>query len=137
MIEDCLHLPVNLTLDFKLGIRWFERISESERWNLTEVEKLRLLGDISPIAYGELLAGNENNISLDERNNIAIRLSVLLTIYKLSYALVGNEYFYLLFNKANKNSIFGGKSIKEILLAGNSLEQFFIVRKYLIDVTYY
>ena len=116
---------------------WFNEICKSEKWKLNEPEKLKILGIIPSRKYECLLSGNFDEIPSDELNHVVERLSILITIFKYLYALVGTDYSYSLFNRPNSNPVFGGKSIKEMLLASDSTEQFYTVRKYLIETAHY
>ncbi|RYY04590.1 MAG: hypothetical protein EOO53_01905 [Gammaproteobacteria bacterium] len=125
------------TTHLTIAANWFNEICKSEKWNLNEAEKLKILGNISSTNYDHLLAGNLSGISSYEINDVTERLSILITIFEYTYALIGTNYAYSLFSKPNSNPILSGKSIKEMLLANNSIEQFYIVRKYLIDTAHY
>jgi hypothetical protein len=137
MIADSANFQKVTSAHFKTAMKWFEHISGSDKWNLIEADKRKLLGNISPTKYESLLLGNTDDFSAIEKNDVIERLSILITIFRYLYALVGNDHAYSLFSKPNSNPIFSGKSVKEILLASDSLEQFYMVRKYLIDTSYY
>jgi len=137
MPEDSFNFPDVTRAHVEASMGWFEKLCEKERWNLSLTERATILGGISSTKYENLLHGDLDDFPPSEKNDVIERLSILITIFKYLRALVGNDHAYSLFSRANSNPVFAGKSIKETLLANNSIEQFYVVRKYLLDSAHY
>jgi len=115
------------------GVQWISKMSESDRWNLTDEQVARLLGMEAPI-YQDTKRKALNGQPVVLANAALERLSLLLGIWKGLNLFVPHERQDLAFewfSKPTKSTTFNQKSIKDFLLESNSTESFDRVITYL------
>jgi len=113
------------------GLQWLELMSAEGKWNLRHEEKLKLLGNISDSELDVLYLLNECDPLNEFERSVMERLALLVLIAKNSAALVGVEFYCELFNRKNSNQIFNNHSIKSYLLGSESVEDLYVVVRYL------
>ncbi|RYY02273.1 MAG: hypothetical protein EOO53_11760 [Gammaproteobacteria bacterium] len=119
------------------ALHWFEYVANEDRRNLSNPEKRKMLGNLSQDQYNRLSTNDVGEIPETDIKNAIERVSVLIAIFKTSYALVGREHVYSIFSAPNSNPKFNGKSFKENLLSSDSTQPFYVIWKYLYDSFFY
>lgn len=136
METDCDLASMLTTEHLKVAMRWLDLISFENKWDLTQFEKLKLLGGISDIEYNSLLTVDESS-SLNKLSIPVIeRLVLLIKIASSIAALVGSEQCFVAFKNKNSHPIFNSLSIKNFLLDSRSVESYYAVLMYLEDTMY-
>jgi len=124
----------NLTHDHLItGVQWISKMSEPDRWNLTNNEIACLLA-IEETTFHELQRKALNGHPVALTSETLERLSLLLGIWKALNLFVPHERQDLAFewfSKPTKSPDFNHKSIKDFLLESNTIESFDAVITYL------
>jgi|GEM_PF-6573548 len=136
-----MHIDENLKIllnaeHLSVSLRWLNLMSVEEKWGLAHEEKLRLLGNISDLEFDSLRNLDERNSLTELAISVLERLVLLILIAKNLAAMVGAEQSLKAFNADNSNRIFNYQSLKSYLLDSESVEQFYMVLRYLENNTH-
>lgn len=128
----------NLTSEhFCTSIKWIAMMSDSKRWNLSDEQVARLIAIDSVAIYKEILEKAEADALEKLPSETIERLSLLLGMWKCLQFLAPHQRIDLAFcwfSKANNHEMFQNKSIKDYLLNGNSMNDFYKVKRHLESI---
>lgn len=119
---------------FRAGILWIAKMSQKDKWNLTDEEAANLLGDIDVNTYQNMKYNAENGIPFAMNSTSYECLSLLLNIWKCLRLFVPESpenLAYNWFNTPNTVGFMKDKSIKNYLLERKDIDAFYRVKNYL------
>lgn len=116
---------------FRAGILWIAKMSEKDKWNLTDQEAANLLGDIDVKTYQGMKFNAENGIPFVMNSTSYECLSLLLNIWKCLQLFGPGGLAYSWFNTPNTVEFMAKMSIKEYLLQEKDIQAFYRARNYL------
>lgn len=111
-----------------ISFAWFVKMSRSDYWDLTNCEAAALL-NVEECKYEEICCKEHEDAALS--NETIERLSLLLGIWKRLqlWAPVNRQDIAILaFKKPGGFAALKGKSIKDYLIQGGSVESFYEVK---------
>lgn len=111
------------------AIRTFANISDL--WNLTEKQRLILLGAPGRSTYYSWLSKASLNHDIVLPLDVLLRISAILGIHKaINIIFHSKEHGLKWLSNPNSGTLFGGQSPKEIMLAGTQ-DSILTIRRYL------
>lgn len=117
------------------ALLWLDDACSKDRWNLSQVQCVNLLGGVPLRTYGKMLKlardGEADRLESLFTRDMIERLSLLVGIHKALAITAPAGHEFTFFNRPYAAAPLFGKSISEYLLSNGSMFSMYTVRRWL------